>query len=65
MRYTDDPIADFEAYDKESQDWLDSLPRCTVCGNSIEDNTHFDFDGDAVCRDCLEEYCERNFMVFR
>lgn len=32
MSRTDDPVADFDRYDAEQQQQLDSLPVCECCG---------------------------------
>lgn len=68
MQYTDDPISDFFAWDKERQDWLDSLPKCSRCGKPIQDGYYFafedsDFEEEIVCDDCLYEYCWERFRV--
>lgn len=61
MQYTDDPIADFNAYDRERQEWLDSLPVCAHCKEPIQDRRYFEIEGENVCRECLTEYCEEHF----
>jgi non-homologous end joining protein Ku len=38
MYYTDDPIADFDRYDKEQQERLEQRPVCSVCGEHIQDD---------------------------
>ncbi len=65
MQYTNDPLADFDAYDKECRDWLNSLPKCQCCGQAIQDHYYFNFDGDNVCSECLRDYCEESFKVYR
>lgn len=54
MQYTDDPIADFAAYDKECQDWLDNLPECAYCGNPIQDDHYYCINDENICPECLE-----------
>lgn len=65
MQYTDDPIADFNAWDKEQQDWLDSLPQCDYCKEPIQDNTYFEIEGVKICSDCLYDYCKEQYLKFR
>ena len=65
MQYTDDPPADFDAYDKECQEWLDSLPKCAHCKEPIQDNTYFEIEEVIICSDCLTEYCEKHYKKFR
>lgn len=46
MFYTDDPIRDFERYDREQARQLEQLPKCE-CGRTI-------FDYDTICEECRE-----------
>lgn len=61
--YTDDPIADFNAYDRERQEWLDSLPVCAHCGEPIQDDKYYVIEGVNICTDCLYEYCDEQYRV--
>ena len=69
MQYTDDPVADYEAYDNEQQRWLDRLPICAHCKQPIQDEEYYSFNLDGeiepvkVCSDCLRDYCDENFAV--
>ena len=56
MYYSDDPIADFDAYDADLNDFLSRLPVCVECGNPIQDETAFYIDGDWYCEACMETY---------
>lgn len=40
------------------------VAHCCVCGEEIlaDSSTYFDFDGDIVCRGCLEDYVESHYM---
>lgn len=63
MQYTDDPIADFNAYDRELQEWRDSLPVCANCGEPIQDDYYYEIEGENVCSDCLYDYCDEQYRV--
>ena len=63
-QYTDDPVADFLAYDREQQEWLDRLPVCSHCKEPIQDNRYYVIGEDNVCLECLEDYCDDNFTVY-
>ena len=52
---TDDPIADFMAYDAEQERLMDRLPKCDYCGEPITDDHLFDINGDVICESCLNE----------
>lgn len=51
---TDDPVADFEAHDREQTDWLNSLPECSICGDHIQQERAFHKDGFWICDECIE-----------
>ena len=53
---TDDPIADFNAWDAEQADWLAKLPVCADCDEPIQDETAFYINGDWICNDCIDSY---------
>lgn len=55
LKYTDDPVADFHAYDDEQQKWLDSLPVCAECGQPIQDDYCYEIDGEIICEECLND----------
>lgn len=52
---TDDPIADFHAYDAERQRELDRLPECCECGNPIQNEHCYEVNGEYICPDCMEK----------
>lgn len=54
MSYTDNPIADFEAWDAEQKKELDKLPVCNFCCDPIQDDHYYLINGDNVCHECLE-----------
>lgn len=58
MRYTDDPAADYDAWDAEQERRLARLPRCVDCGEPIQDEMPFHFHGDWYCESCMDSYRE-------
>jgi len=54
MFLTDDPVADFERYDREQARWLDSLPKCSICGDPIQQERAFEKNGFWICHECYE-----------
>ncbi len=54
MYYSDDPLEDFDRYDREQQRWLDSRPRCYYCGDPIQTDACYCVDGHKYCMDCSE-----------
>jgi len=56
MSWTDDPITDFEAYDRQQAAKLDKLPKCDECGEPIQDETYYEIEGKNYCLKCLEDF---------
>ena len=53
MFYSDDPIADFEAHDREQANQLAELPVCEICGEPIQDEHLYLINDEFVCEKCL------------
>ena len=49
-----DPVADFERHDREQAGRLDSLPKCSICGEPIQQERAFHKDGFWICLECYE-----------
>ena len=50
-----DPISDHIGYEAKRERWLSRRPVCSECGNPIQSNELFDFDGKLICPECLVE----------
>ena len=59
-QHTDDPVADFGAWDEEQSRKEAKLPVCDYCGEAIQDDYYFDLDGCIICESCLNSYHRRN-----
>ena len=53
---TDDPYYDFDQWDAEQARYLARLPKCSECGQPIQDEEYYEIDGKFYCSDCLETY---------
>jgi hypothetical protein len=53
--FSDDPVADFNRYDRDQQRQLERLPVCEghKCGQRIQDDIYFDIDGEILCEECM------------
>lgn len=60
MIWTDDPVADFHAYDAEQQAKLDKLPKCSYCEEHIQDDYLCDIDGAIYCMECFSDNFIKN-----
>ena len=63
--WSDDPIADYARHDAEQQRRLDELPHCAFCGEPIQDETCYVFDGDIFCNGCMNKHHRRWTADFR
>lgn len=54
MIFTDDPLSDFDRYDRQQEELLNSLPVCDCCGEPIQDEYCYEINGDLICADCLD-----------
>ena len=61
MYYTDDPERDYDRYDRDQTEWLNSLPVCEHCGEPIQEDEWYEIDGAEIHEDCLRDYCRENF----
>lgn len=55
MYFTDDPISDFHRYDAEREAELRRLPRCSECGERIQDEHCFAINDETICENCMNE----------
>ncbi len=53
---TDDPIRDFERYDREQTERIKKLPRCSECDNPIQDEYGYYINDEWICPECIEQY---------
>ena len=63
MSFTDDPVADFLTYDREQADRLDRLPKCAHCGEPIQDDYGFEYEGEIYCEECFDWYVKDELRV--
>lgn len=55
MYRTDDPIADYDRWEREQELRTAKLPECDICGRHIEDH-YYNLYGEICCEDCLDEH---------
>lgn len=49
---TDNPLNDYDRYEKELSKQDDELPHCDECGSPIYES-YFEIDGDCYCEECM------------
>lgn len=55
MRRTGDPLYDFHQHDAEKEAMLAKAPKCSECGQPIQDDRLFDIDGELYHVACFEK----------
>lgn len=56
MAWTDDPVRDFDAYDRECCRKISRYPKCDHCGEYIVSDGFYLIGSDNVCEECLDKY---------
>ena len=56
MPYTDNPIADFDAWDADQSKRLARLPACADCDEPIQDEFAYYINGEWICENCMDAY---------
>ena len=57
--FSDDPVADFEAYDREQERRLERRPVCRKCKEHIQGEHYFYIEGKIFCEECMIEEFRR------
>lgn len=53
----------WEEHDYEQGRWLRSRPKCDWCKEHIQDDELYDFGGEIICEECIDEYLDKNYKV--
>jgi formylmethanofuran dehydrogenase subunit E len=56
MFYTDDPVRDFENYDREMARRIARLPVCAECREHIQSEDLYDINGELYCEECMHNH---------
>lgn len=54
--YSNDPIADFDAWDAAQNKQLAKLPVCADCDDPIQDDFAYYINGEWICERCMDAY---------
>mgnify|MGYP002517669099 CR=1 FL=1 len=52
---SDNPIADFNRWDAEQEKALESLPKCDICHEPIQEEHYYKIDGKNWCETCVDD----------
>ena len=53
---------DYARREREQEEWLKSRPVCDECGEPIQDEGYYKFEGDIYCEECWHTFCVREFF---
>ena len=57
---TDNPVKDFDRYDRDRERKLAERPHCDICDQPIQDDHFYLINGDNVCPVCLEDHFRKD-----
>ena len=63
FRYTDDPIADHEAYEAELARLEKEVPVCDYCNRPVAEDFYYEINDEVICAECLEQHFRREVVV--
>lgn len=65
FRYTDDPVADAEAYYNELARLEKLVPVCFKCKQPIAEDYYYEFEeGMPLCAECLDKHFKKRVEVY-
>lgn len=60
MRWTDDPVRDYDRYQEEQDEYNEKLPVCSMCDKHITDDHLYDINDEVICEKCLKDNFRKN-----
>lgn len=60
MMYCPDNYDQWKSHDTEREREFALLPKCSMCGEPIQDDYCFVIDDEAICESCMNEHFRRN-----
>lgn len=63
FRYTDDPIADHEAYEAELARLEKEVPVCDYCNRPVADDFYYEINDEVICAECMEQHFRREVVI--
>lgn len=60
---TDDPIADFYNWDAAQEAWLKTRPVCDSCGEPIQEDYKYEYEGQTFCEECFLKIVKKDCRV--
>lgn len=56
---TDDPVRDFDLYDRDQNEWLNRRPVCSGCRDRIQEGHAYEVRGRYYCEECQDVAWEK------
>ena len=64
FRYTDDPVADAEAYYNELARLEELVPKCSKCKQPVPEDFYYLIDDEVFCAECLDKQFKKKVVVW-
>lgn len=63
FRYTDDPVADHEAYEAELARLEKEVPVCDYCNRPVAEDFYYEINDEVICAECMEQHFRREVVI--
>ena len=63
FRYTDDPVADAEAYYNELARLEEQVPVCSYCSMPVPEDYYYEINDEVICAECLDKHFRKEVVV--
>ena len=63
FRYSDDPIADHEAYEAELARLEKLVPKCCKCKQPVPEDFYYLIDEEVFCAECLDKHFKKRVEI--
>lgn len=51
-----EPFEDLAQREIDQEAWLNGLPRCSICGQPIQDEYYYEMGDELICESCMDDY---------
>lgn len=63
FRYTDDPVADAEAYYNELARLEEKVPVCDCCSQPVAEDYYYEINDEVICAECMDNHFRKDVVV--
>ena len=60
--WTNDPLADWNAYSDKQERLLAQLPKCDSCGDAMDEYAYV-INDEVLCESCMKEFYRKEVVI--